>query len=106
MPATLKMVIFSSKGCPACHHLKQNVLPLFRKAHPDLVIEEVSIGLDKPSKDAQAEARADAYGVRGVPTIVFELVTALPQGGAGDCSLTGLNALLKKAQSALAGGET
>jgi thioredoxin-related protein len=103
MPATLKMVIFTSKDCPTCKHLKKNVLPLFMKAHPNLKIEEVNIGLDKPSKDDKAEARADAYGVQALPAIVFELDPELPRGGAGDCSLPGLNALLKKAESALAG---
>jgi thiol-disulfide isomerase/thioredoxin len=107
MPATLKMVIFASKDCSACKHLKKNVLPLFMKAHPNLKIEEVNIGLDKPSKDSEAEARADAYGVQALPTIVFELeCSGLPRGSAGDCSLPGLNALLKKAESALAGEPT
>lgn len=100
-PFPLKMVIFTSKDCPTCQHLKRNVLPAFKKAHPDLTIEEVNIGLDAPSNNKSGEARADAYNVQGLPTIVFEIAKELPQGGAGDCSLSGLNALLERAEGVL-----
>lgn len=96
----LKMVLFTSKDCGTCKHVKKNVLPLFVKAHPELKIEEVSVGLNEPGDDPQAEARADAYDVQGLPTIVFE-VEGLPQGGAVDCTLAGLNKLLKDAGEAL-----
>lgn len=96
----LKMVLFTSKDCGTCKHVKKNVLPLFTKAHPDLKIEEVSVGLDGPGNDQVAEARADAYDVKGLPTIVFE-VEGFPVGGAGECTLNGLNKLLKNAGEAL-----
>lgn len=103
MSATLKMVIFTSKDCPTCQHLKKNVLPVFKKANPDLEIEEVSIGLGAPSKNAAGEARADAYGVKGLPAIYWELVPAkkFPVGEAANCNLSGLNALYAKAKEAL-----
>lgn len=93
----LKMVIFTSKHCAACQHLKKNVLPQFRKANPDLTIEEVVTeeGIETN------EARADGYGIQNVPTIVFE-VEGLGRGGAPDCNLSGLTALFKRAQDALA----
>lgn len=96
----LKMVLFTSKDCPTCRHVKKNVLPHFQKAHPDFKIEEVSVGLDAPGDDQRAEARADAYDVEGLPTIVFE-IEGLPRGGGIDCTLNGLNKLLKEAEEGL-----
>lgn len=96
----LKMIFFTSKDCSVCSDVKKRVLPVFQKAHPELKIEEVKIGLDAPSDNTTAEARADAYGIRGVPAIFFEL-EGLPQGSGVDCTLPGLNKLLRDAEGAL-----
>lgn len=101
MSPRLKLVLFTSKDCGTCMHVKKNVLPLFKKANPDLKIEEVMIGLDGASDNQQGEDRANAYGIEGLPAIRFE-IEGLPTGGAGNCSLSGLNALVKAAREAVA----
>lgn len=98
---TVKMIIFSSKDCPTCIHLEKNVLPAFTKAHPDLVIEKVQVGLDEDSPGTpESEARADAYEVEGLPTIIIE--GEIARGGATVCSLPALNKFLKEAQGHVA----
>lgn len=96
----LKMILFTSKDCGVCAVVKKNVLPVLKKKHPNIQIEEVVIGLEGPGDDDRAETRADAYGVKSVPAIFFE-VAGLPVGDGTHCTLNGLAALWAEAEAAL-----
>jgi thioredoxin-related protein len=97
----LKLVVFTSKHCGTCQHFKKNVLPLFKKEMPDLVIEEVQATMEgEKVRNPQNEARADAHEVTGFPTFVFEVV-GFPRGGGEVATLSALKKFVAEAREVL-----
>lgn len=96
---TMQLLFFTSKDCHFCADMKKRkVVELFGKDHPD--VEVINVDTDT----AIGSDQADAYGVEGMPCLVFERA-----GGCGgplarvneQVSLQQLNELHKKAAAKL-----
>ena len=86
MPSAIKLLCFTMEGSAGCKELaRAHVLELFKKAHPEVVVEVLQVPrgpeLDSPQKHGltprdvarlkEADAQAEAHDVSSLPSLLF-----------------------------------